>query len=117
MSCKHKATGTWRIKPNGNKSVAVGNVLLSEAFFRKYGLDREIRKLKAKGIDLSKLAELMVAYKLGLKQLHRSSLNYKKNNRTRIEVIYQVSYFLSIIIIHQIHGISRHSYFNYDTLR
>ena len=65
MSSKHKATGTWRIKPNGNKSVAVGNVLLSEAFFRKYGLDREISKLKAKGIDLSKLAELMVAYKLG----------------------------------------------------
>ena len=32
MSCKHKATGTWRFKPNGNKSVAVGNVLLSEAF-------------------------------------------------------------------------------------
>lgn len=32
MSCKHKATGTWRVKPNGNKSVAVGNVLLSEAF-------------------------------------------------------------------------------------
>ena len=39
-------------------------MLLSEAFFRKYGLDREIKKLKAKGIDLSKLAELMVAYKL-----------------------------------------------------
>ena len=40
-------------------------MLLSEAFFRKYGLVREIKKLKAKGIGLSKLAELMVAYKLG----------------------------------------------------
>jgi len=65
MSHKHTATGTWRIKPNDNKSIAIGNVLLSEAFFRKYGLDREIKKLKAKGIDLAKLAELMVAYKLG----------------------------------------------------
>ena len=41
MSSK-KATGTWRVKPNDNKSVAIGNVLLSEAFFKKYGLDREI---------------------------------------------------------------------------
>ena len=65
MSSKHKATGTWRIRPNDNKSVAIGNVLLSEAFFRKYGLDRVISGLKTKGIDLSKLAELMVAYKLG----------------------------------------------------
>ena len=65
MSSKHKATGTWRIRPNDNKSIAVGNILLSEAFFRKYGLDRVISGLKAKGTDLSKLAELMVAYKLG----------------------------------------------------
>ena len=65
MSRKHTTTGTWRIKPNDNKLIAIGNVLLSEAFFRKYGLDREIKKLKAKGIDLAKLAELMVAYKLG----------------------------------------------------
>ncbi len=65
MSHKHTATGTWRIRPNDNKSIAVGNVLLSEAFFRKYGLDREIAKLKARGVDLAKLSELIVAYKLG----------------------------------------------------
>ena len=41
MSSK-KAAGTWRIKPNDNKSVAIGNVLLSEAFFKKYGFDGEI---------------------------------------------------------------------------
>ena len=64
MSSK-KATGTWRVKPNDNKSVAIGNVLLSEAFFKKYGLDREISSLKSKGVDLAKLAELLVAYKLG----------------------------------------------------
>ena len=52
MSSKHRATGTWRIKPNDNKSVAIGNVLLSEAFFRKYGLDRVISDLKTKGIDI-----------------------------------------------------------------
>ena len=40
-----------------NKSIAIGNVLLSEAFFRKYGLDREISKLKAKCIDLAKPAD------------------------------------------------------------
>ena len=57
LSRKHTATGTWRIKPNDNKSIAIGNVLLSEAFFRKYGLDREISKLKAKGIDLAKPAD------------------------------------------------------------
>ena len=57
--------GTWRIKPNDNKSIAIGNVLLSEAFFRRYGLDRVISDLKTKGVDLSKLAELMVAYKRG----------------------------------------------------
>ena len=65
MSNKHNATGTWHVRPNDNKSIAVGNVLLSEAFFRKYGLDREISKFKCKGVDLAKLAELMVAYKLG----------------------------------------------------
>ena len=65
MSSKHRVTGTWRIRPNDNKSVAIGNVLLSEAFFRKYGLDRAISGLKAKGIDPSKLAEPMVAYRLG----------------------------------------------------
>jgi len=65
MSNKHRATGTWRIRPNDNISIAVGNILLSEAFFRRYGLDRVISSLKAKGTDLSKLAELMVAYKLG----------------------------------------------------
>ena len=64
MSSK-KATGTWRVKPNDNKSVAIGNVLLSEAFFKKYRLDREISSLKSKGVDLAKLAELLVAYKLG----------------------------------------------------
>ena len=64
MSSK-KATGTWRVKPNDNKSVAIGNVLLSEAFFKKYGLDREISSLESKGVELAKLAELLVAYKLG----------------------------------------------------
>lgn len=47
------------------KSIAIGNVLHSEAFFRKYGLGRVISGLKTKGVDPSKLAELMVAYKLG----------------------------------------------------
>ncbi len=64
MSSK-KAMGTWCVKPNDNKSVTIGNVLLSEAFFKKYRLDREISSLKSEGVDLAKLAELLVAYKLG----------------------------------------------------
>ncbi|MBE6521436.1 MAG: hypothetical protein E7Z68_10170 [Thermoplasmata archaeon] len=52
------ATGTWRVRPNDNKSVVIGNVLLLEAFFKKYGLDREISSLKFKGVNLAKLAEL-----------------------------------------------------------
>ena len=65
MTNKHKATGTWPIKVNDNKSIAVGNAILSEAFFRKYGLEKKISNLKSKGIDLGRLIELLVAYKLG----------------------------------------------------
>lgn len=38
---------------------------MSEAFFRKYGLEKKISGFKSKGIDLGRLAELLVAYKLG----------------------------------------------------
>lgn len=65
MSQKHKATGTWQIRPNENISIPIGSAVLAEAFFRKYGLDRVISGLKKKGTDLGKLAELLVAYKLG----------------------------------------------------
>jgi transposase len=65
MSHKHKAAGTWSVRPNGNISVPIGNAVLSEAFFRKYGLEDIISGLKKKGTDLGKLAELLVAYKLG----------------------------------------------------
>lgn len=65
MSHRHKSTGTWRIKPDDNRSVAIGNVLISGAFFRKYDLDKVISNLKTKGVDLSELAELIAAYKLG----------------------------------------------------
>ena len=65
MSCKHRTKGTWSIRQNENISVPIGNAVLSEAFFRKYGLDRVISKFKKKGTDLGRLAELLVAYKLG----------------------------------------------------
>jgi len=65
MSCKQKATGTWSIRQNENISIPIGNAVLSEAFFRKYGLDTVISKFKKKGTDLGRLAELLVAYKLG----------------------------------------------------
>ena len=65
MSSKPKTKGTWSIKRNKNISIPIGNAVLSEAFFRKYALDKVISKLKKKGTDLGKLAELLVAYKLG----------------------------------------------------
>jgi len=65
MSQKHRTKGTWQIRPNENISISIGNAILSEAFFRKYGLDKVISGFKKKGTDLGKLAELLVAYKLG----------------------------------------------------
>jgi len=56
---------TSEIKPNANISVPIGNILLTEAFFERFGLFGLMNDLKSKGIDLGKLAELMVAYKLG----------------------------------------------------
>jgi len=56
---------TSEIKVNSNLSVPIGNVLWSEAFFEHFGLGHLIRGLKSKGTDLGKLAELMVAYKVG----------------------------------------------------
>ena len=56
---------TSEIKPNANISVPIGNILLTEAFFERFGLSGLLKGLKSKGIDLGKLAELMVAYKLG----------------------------------------------------
>ena len=65
MSCKHRTKRTWTIRPNENISVLIGNAVLSEAFFRKYGLDKVISGFKKKGTDLGRLAELLGAYKLG----------------------------------------------------
>jgi len=65
MSQKHKAMGIWQIRPNENIFIPISNAVLAEAFFRKYGLDRVISGFKKKGTDLGKLAELLVAYKLG----------------------------------------------------
>ena len=56
---------TSEIKVNGNLSVPIGNVLWAEAFFERFGLYDHIRRMKSKGVDLGKLAELMVAYKAG----------------------------------------------------
>jgi transposase len=56
---------TSEITPNNNISVPIGNIILTEAFFDHFGLYEEIRGLKTKGLDLGKLAELLVAYKLG----------------------------------------------------
>ena len=65
MFSKQKTKGTWSIKHNKNISIPIGNAVLSEAFFKKYGLNQVISKLKKKGTDLGKLTELLVAYKLG----------------------------------------------------
>jgi len=56
---------TFGIKANENKSVPIGNLLLTEAFFDKFSLYDVIRGFKTKGTDLGKLTELMVGYKLG----------------------------------------------------
>jgi len=53
------------ITPNENISVPLGNILLTEAFFEHFGLYGMIEGLKSKGVDLGKLTEAMVAYKLG----------------------------------------------------
>ena len=65
MFSKQRTKGTWSIKHNKNISIPIGNAILSEAFFKKYGLNKVISKLKKKGTDLGKLTELLVAYKLG----------------------------------------------------
>jgi len=65
MSYKHRTKGTWQIRPNENISIPIGKARLAEALFRKYGLDRLISGFKKKGTDLEKLAELLMAYKLG----------------------------------------------------
>lgn len=64
MSSKHKTTRAWRIRPNGIVSISVGNILMLEAFFKKYELDRAITGPKAKGTYLAKLTESIVVYKL-----------------------------------------------------
>ena len=56
---------TFEIKANRNLSIPIGNLLWTEAFFEHFGLYDIIRVLKSKGTDLGKLAELMVAYKVG----------------------------------------------------
>ena len=63
----HKQTRlrTSEIKTNSNLSVPIGNVLWTEAFFEHFGLYDIIKGMKTKGIDLRKLAQLMVAYKTG----------------------------------------------------
>lgn len=56
---------TSELKANGNLSVPIGNLLWTEAFFARFGLDDVIGGLKSKGTALDRLAELMVAYKVG----------------------------------------------------
>ena len=56
---------TSEINVNRNLSVAIGNILWTEAFFEHFGLYDLIKGMKSKGTDLGKLAELMVAYKAG----------------------------------------------------
>ena len=56
---------TSEVRVNENKSVPIGNIILTEAFFERFGLYGLIRGMKAKGVDLGKLAEMMTAYKLG----------------------------------------------------
>lgn len=81
MSSK-EATGTWSFKPNDNESVASGNILLSEAFLKKNG-DREISSLKSKGIDLAKLAELLLAYRRQLQHPRGSHIKMEPAIRSR----------------------------------
>ena len=56
---------TFQIKHNDNLSVPIGNIVWAQAFFERFGLDGVIRAFKTKGTDLAKLAEAMVAYKVG----------------------------------------------------
>lgn len=56
---------TSEIRVNENISVPIGNIMLTEAFFERFGLYDVIRRMKTKGADLGKLTELMTAYKLG----------------------------------------------------
>jgi transposase len=62
---KQNKLRTFEVKINDNISVPMGNIMLAEAFFERFGLYGPIKKLKKKGADLGKLAETMVAYKLG----------------------------------------------------
>lgn len=56
---------TFQIKHNYNLSVPIGNLIWTQAFFERFGLDKVVRAFKTKGTDLTKLAEAMVAYKVG----------------------------------------------------
>lgn len=56
---------TSELKANGDLSVPIGNLLWTEEFFARFGLDGVIAGLKSKGTALDRLAELMVAYKAG----------------------------------------------------
>ena len=56
---------TFQIKRNDNLSVPIGNLVLVQAFFERFGLDEAVRAFKTKGTDLAKLAEAMVAYRAG----------------------------------------------------
>lgn len=56
---------TSGIRRNDNLSVPIGNLLWTEAFFDHFHLRDALSGLKTKGTDLAKLAELMVAYKVG----------------------------------------------------
>ncbi len=56
---------TSEIRSNDNISVPIGNILLTEAFFDRFGLYDLIKGLKTKGVDMGKLTEALVAYKLG----------------------------------------------------
>ena len=56
---------TFRVKRNDNLSVPIGSLVWAQAFFERFGLDEVVREFKTKGTDLAKLAEAMVAYKVG----------------------------------------------------
>ncbi|MDR1690276.1 MAG: hypothetical protein LBR42_00345, partial [Candidatus Methanoplasma sp.] len=56
---------TSELRPNKNISVPIWNIILAEAFFDRFGLYDTVKGLKTKGIDRRRIAELMVAYKVG----------------------------------------------------